>query len=81
MHQEERPARKQLSHAIPPWVDERSFFFISIGCEPRGVNQLCQASIGPQVLAAAAYYHEQLKWHCRLWLLMPDHLQDRKSVV
>ena len=26
------------------------------------------------MLAAAAYYHTRLKWHCRLMLLMPDHL-------
>ena len=30
--------------------------------------------IGHQVLAAMAHNHDKLIWHCRLCLLMPDHL-------
>ena len=26
------------------------------------------------MLAAAAHHHENLLWHCRIMLLMPDHL-------
>ena len=72
----DRPVRQKLSHAIPQWVDERSFYLITICCEPRGLNQLSKKDIGPRILDAAAFYHEQLKWHCRLWLLMPDHLHE-----
>jgi putative transposase len=68
------PRRDRLPHEVPPWVPESSFFFITINCQPRGRNQLCRAGIGDAVLAAAAYYHTHLKWHCRLMLLMPDHL-------
>jgi putative transposase len=110
------PVRKKLPHTIPQWVSEGSWFFITINCEPRGKNQLCQtdglgrsvnaltadgvhgvtrptnpeqagrvipcrptqsslpAAVGHQVLAATAHNHDKLAWHCRLCLLMPDHL-------
>jgi putative transposase len=63
-----------MPHAVPQWVPEGSFFFITINCEPRGQNQLCRAGAGEAVLGAARHYHEHLTWHCRLMLLMPDHL-------
>ena len=70
----EMPVRKRLPHQTPQWVTEGSFFFITINCESRGKNQLCLTGPGAAVLAAAAFNHEQLYWHCRLLLLMPDHL-------
>ena len=63
-----------MPHGVPQWVPEGSYFFITINCEPRGPNHLCLAGVGEIVLRAAAYYHERLTWHCRLLLLMPDHL-------
>ena len=70
----DRPKRKRLPHDVPQWVPEGSFFFITIKCQPRGCNQLCRAGSGEAVLEAAAHYHRFLRWHCRLMLLMPDHL-------
>ena len=68
------PVRKKLPHTVPQWVPEGSSFFITIKCVPPGRNQLCQAGTGDGVLAAMAHNHEKLLWHCRLCLLMPDHL-------
>jgi REP element-mobilizing transposase RayT len=68
------PQRARLSHRIPEWVEEGAFFFVTINCVPRRLNQLCLAGPGDGVLAAAAHYHENLRWFCRLLLLMPDHL-------
>jgi REP element-mobilizing transposase RayT len=68
------PVRKKLPHAIPQWVAEGSWFFITIKCLPQGKNQLCQPGVGDAVLAAMKHNHEKLVWHCRLCLLMPDHL-------
>jgi hypothetical protein len=68
------PVRKKLPHAIPQWVAENRWFFITINCESRGKNQLCHTDIAPIILNAAIKYHEKLSWHCRLMLLMPDHL-------
>lgn len=70
----ELPERKRLPHEVPNWVTKCSFFFITINCAERGRNQLCIAGLGDKVLAAAAYQHDRLHWHCRLLLLMPDHL-------
>ena len=68
------PVRKKLPHTVPQWVAEGIWFFITIKCEPRGKNQLCRPDVGDAVLAAMAYNHDRLVWHCRLGLLMPDHL-------
>jgi REP element-mobilizing transposase RayT len=64
---------QSLSHTIPQWVAEASWFFITINRVPRGKNQLCRANTGDAVLAAMKFNHERLVWHCRL-CLMPDHL-------
>ena len=68
------PVRKKLPHTIPQWVAEGSWFFITINCVPPGKNQLCRADTGDAVLAAMSFNHERFVWHCRLCLLMPDHL-------
>jgi putative transposase len=67
------PVRKKLPH-LPQWVPKGSCFFITVNCLPRGMNQLCRAGTGDGVLAAMAYNHANYVWHCRLCLLMPDHL-------
>jgi putative transposase len=69
-----RPVRQRLSHAVPQWVPEGSFYFITVNCEPRGSNHLCRVGIGEKVLAAIAFNHDRFAWHCRLAILMPDHL-------
>ena len=68
------PVRKKLPHTIPQWVAEGSWFFITIKCVPPGKNQLCRADNGEAVLTAMRFNHEKSIWHCRLCLLMPDHL-------
>jgi putative transposase len=70
----ELPVRKRLPHTTPQWVAEGSWFFVTINCERRDENRLCNPKTGPVVLDAAAHYHEKSIWHCRLCLLMPDHL-------
>ena len=68
------PVRKKLPHTIPQWVADGSWFFVTIRCVPRGKNQLCCAKTGDGVLDAMKFNHERCVWHCRLCLLMPDHL-------
>jgi len=67
------PVRKKLPHAIPQWVADGSWFFITVQCVPPGKNQLCRADTGEAVLAAIRHNHDKLVWNCRLALLMPDH--------
>jgi REP element-mobilizing transposase RayT len=66
--------RGRLPHEVPSWVAEGSFYFITINCTERGTNRLCRAGVGEAVFAAAAHNHNKFVWHCRLMLLMPDHL-------
>ena len=66
--------RKKLPHSIPQWVPEGSWLFITSNCVPAGKNQLCRVDTGDAVLAAMKFNHERFVWHCRLCLLMPDHL-------
>jgi hypothetical protein len=68
------PVRKKLPHTISQWVADGSWFFITIKCVPPEKNQLCRSSIGNAVLSAMKHNHEKFVWHCRLCLLMPDHL-------
>jgi len=70
----DRLKRKRLPHEVPQWVSEGSFFFITIHCQGQHYNHLCRVGVGDIVLAAAINYHQRLLWHCRLMLLMPDHL-------
>jgi REP element-mobilizing transposase RayT len=70
----DRPFRARLSHSVPQWVPGGAFFFLTINCDPRGKNQLCRAGVGDAVIAAFAHHHDQFLWHCRIALLMPDHL-------
>jgi putative transposase len=68
------PVRKKLPYTVPQWVADGSWFFITIKCTPPETNQLCRVDIGDGILAAMAHNHEKLIWHCRLCLLMPNHL-------
>jgi len=77
------PVRTKLPHTIPQWVAEGSWFFITINCVPPGKNQLCltraahgvtRPAASDAVLDAMKFNHERFVWHCRLCLLMPDHL-------
>jgi REP element-mobilizing transposase RayT len=83
------PVREKLPHTIPQWVADGSWFFVTINCVPPGKNQLCltpgahsprragcmtRPTVGDAVLAAMRFNHERFVWHCRLCLLMPDHL-------
>ncbi|MHB8524058.1 MAG: transposase [Limisphaerales bacterium] len=67
------PVRGRLGHEVPQWVDDQSFFLITICGVPRGSNQFCRENIGEALLETVAFYHHQFKWHCLLFLLMPDH--------
>jgi putative transposase len=70
----ELPYRKRLHHTPPSFVPEGSWFFLTVCCQQRTVNQLCLPTIGPFLLEDAVFYHRTHRWHLHLFLLMPDHL-------
>jgi putative transposase len=68
------PIRSRLPHTAPQWVASGSWYFITINCAPPGKNQLCRAEVGDAVISTLAHNHRKFAWHCRVALLMPDHL-------
>ena len=52
-------------------MPDGSLFHIRI----RALNgDLTSTPLTAALLASVGYYHERGRWHCRLFLLMPDHL-------
>ena len=72
--EDETPRPKVLGHLVPPWVENGATFFITICLQPRGENQLCHDDVAAVLFETTAYREQQHQWHCRLMLLMPDHL-------
>ncbi|GHU07715.1 hypothetical protein FACS1894158_16310 [Betaproteobacteria bacterium] len=68
------PERKQLSHDIPPWVEEGVIHFITINCATRAYNQLAHPVIADEIEKSVLYYQNASKWWIHCLLLMPDHL-------
>ncbi len=68
------PERKQLGHTPPAESSAGSIFFVTINCQQRGRNQLCQPKIANILLEAVRFNHGTEKWYANLFLLMPDHV-------
>jgi len=66
--------RQNLQHTPPDFVPVGSWFFITLCCETRSLNQLCLPPASASLLEDARFYHEQHHWTLHLFLLMPDHL-------
>ena len=73
------PLRKVVPHTMPAWVQFGTPFFITLCCAERGINQLCLDTVADRLLRCAKFYHEKSDWHCRLFLLMPDHIHAMAS--
>jgi len=68
------PARKRLNHDVPSWVESGSLYFITLNCKERGTHSLCRNNLPAKLFETVEYYQNNRKWHCALFLLMPDHL-------
>ena len=66
--------RKILFHAVPAWVDDGAEYFITICCQPKGLNQLCRKHNSLTILNAMRFYESRGDLWLHLLLLMPDHL-------
>lgn len=65
---------RRLHHHTPVWVDSGAIFHIRIRIHRDSVIPLTEARVARALLDSADFYHRQAKWHCHLFLLMPDHL-------
>ena len=68
------PERKTLPHNPPTWVSSDSRYFITICCQPRGVNQLCNEDVFTLVCESLQFRQDRGELWVSLVLLMPDHL-------
>src|SRR5690242_8907696 len=73
---EARDFPQRLHHAVPSWVRTGACFHIRLRAAPvePGSPSLIESGIATGLLASARFYHERQRWHCRLFLLMPDHI-------
>ena len=70
----ELPAFPQrLHHAVPAWVSAGSFFHVRLRVAPINFHPLTQPEIAWTLLDSVRHYHVHFRWHCRLFLVMPDH--------
>jgi REP element-mobilizing transposase RayT len=72
MNPEDFPAR--LHHVVPSWVKAGSTYHIRLRAITTPDSTLTQPSIARPLIDSAAFYHAQARWHCRLLLVMPDHV-------
>jgi REP element-mobilizing transposase RayT len=63
----------RLAHQTPAWVESGATYHIRISVDPGHARGLTDPVIGPALLDSARRYHDQNRWNCRLFLLMPDH--------
>ena len=67
-------ARKpRLQHDTPGWVLDPEFF-ITICCNPRRRNQLCNTRVARLIVEAFRFYRKKRFCQIELLVLMPDHL-------
>src|SRR5207245_10867440 len=69
-----RVLRKQLDHTTHFAGRFGAVYFITICCDARGTNQLCNERISKVLFDTARIYHERDRWNLNLLLLMHDHL-------
>lgn len=64
----------RLHHRTPAWVATGATYPIRISSSLAEDEPLPALDLASPLLASARLYQEQARWHCRLLLLMPDHL-------
>ena len=75
------PQRKTLDHSIHYEGRFGACYFLTLCCDRRGQNVLCRSDIAASLLEAARFYHEQTRWWCTVFLLMPDHCHTLVSLA
>jgi putative transposase len=64
----------RLSHLTPSWVKDGAVFHIRIRIKPHSPLPLTDGALAALLLESVRFYHEQKRWNCPLFLLMPTHL-------
>jgi len=69
------PIRQRLPHDTPLGIaPEEATFFITICAAARGSDALLCDDRAAALLESARHRHENGRWWCRVFLVMPDHV-------
>jgi putative transposase len=70
------PFKDRLHHRIPAWISDGATFHVRVRCQLSQFARepLTSPSLGRALLDSACFYRQQHRWHCSIFLLMPDHL-------
>jgi len=64
----------RLYHSTPGWVPDGETFHIRIRCDAGQTVAFTETGLAHLLLDSTRQYHNQQRWYCRLFLLMPNHL-------
>jgi hypothetical protein len=57
------PRRKKLPHEMPLWIDpQREVYFLTVNCQPRGMNHLAKPDIAGPLLESVRFRNEGFIW-------------------
>jgi len=66
---------ERLHHRVPHWVEPGALFHIRIRLErEKQQKALTDPVLGQTILDSAKFYEAEMRWHIKLFLLMPNHL-------
>jgi len=68
------PDRKYLPHAIPRWVNQKSYWFITLCCKPKGLNQLAYTDIFKDIICNLKIQESAQLLELSSIVVMPDHI-------
>ena len=68
------PPKLKLHHRTPGWISDGETFHIRIRVDRSQPIPLTAPALAAALLDSVRIYHERTRWHCSLFLLMPDHL-------
>jgi hypothetical protein len=58
---------------VPPWVSSGALYHIRVRVALDTLTPLTHRPLATALLDSVRFYHESGRWHCALFLLMPDH--------
>jgi len=66
--------RRRLPHAAPAWIDRDAAYLVTVCCQPRAMDHLCNSGRAPVVIASIRFRHERGDWRALACVVMPDHV-------
>ena len=64
----------RLFHRTPGWVPDAAIFHVRIRVHAQQDKSLTDPQIVGQLIDSIHHYHQQQKWSCYLFVILPDHL-------